>query len=321
MTDTVELEKRSVSLKKFVDFDFDCIKKFSTDVTNLKRVWNHRFKTFIEKKSIQRKVYPEFFNNENAPEVNLVGETRKWEVGDVEVTKQFLGYRAQSIQKAKAGQLISIQEELSDLEYGFETNTWELMVKECRDRYPIDDLSAETESAIISFAKAARKTFSQVGSIIKKFPDGGDNSLIEESLRNLVSRYGPNTSNKVVKLESSFTMEVVDPVILPFLKENGMLSRRGTDGKVPGIVNEKKDIQFADLSVFFEYGEDLPEEGLVMVEIKPPVKVNNGQRPDYVKLGNELKSCIDKMVKDGLDEEDIIVTGVLIEAPKNGIKC
>ena len=50
-----------------------------------------------------------------------------------------------------------------------------------------------------------------------------------------------------------------------------------------------------------------------MVEIKTPMKVNNGQRPDYVKLGNELRSCIDKMVKDGLDDEDIVVTGVLIE--------
>ncbi|KAI9251767.1 hypothetical protein BDA99DRAFT_541180 [Phascolomyces articulosus] len=275
-------------------------------------------------------MYVEFLNNENAPEANLVVEPKKWKVGEVEAVKKFLEYRAQSIVKAKAGQSISVHEELSlnciilvdgmnsldssDLEYGFESATWESMVKECQDRYEIDDLPAETELAITTITKAARQDFSRVDSSIKKLPDGDDKGLIEESLRSLVSRYAPNTSNKVTKLESSFTMEVVDPVLLPFLKENGMLSRKGTDGKVPDAANNnKKDIQFSDLSVFFKYGEDLPQEGLVMVEIKPPIKVNNGHRPDYVKLGNELKSCIDKMVKDGLDDEDIVVTGVLIE--------
>ncbi|KAI9498489.1 hypothetical protein BDB00DRAFT_867638 [Zychaea mexicana] len=80
-----------------------------------------------------------------------------------------MGVNSQSLQKAKAGQLISIHEELSlnciilvdgmdslsssDLEYRFEAATWELMVKECRDRYTVDDLPAETESAITTLQR------------------------------------------------------------------------------------------------------------------------------------------------------------------------
>ncbi|KAI7851100.1 hypothetical protein BDC45DRAFT_538469 [Circinella umbellata] len=180
---------------------------------------------------------------------------RAWlqKVCDVEVTKVFIEYRAQSIQKAKAGQLMSIHEELSDLEYGFKSGSWEMMVKECRDRYPIDGLPADTEEAVISFTK--------VDKIIKTFPDGDDNSLIKESLRNLVSQYAPNTSNKVVKRVSSFTMKVVVPIILPFLKKNAMLSRRGTDGKVHGAASQRRIFNSLNCQ-FFEYGEDLPEEGL-----------------------------------------------------------
>ncbi|KAG0166765.1 hypothetical protein DFQ29_000852 [Apophysomyces sp. BC1021] len=61
----------------------------------------------------------------------------------------------------------------------------------------------------------------------------------------------------------------------------------------------------------------MPEEGLLIVEIKPPKKTRNGQRPDFIKLCNEMKDATDKLIKDGMDDVDITVIGVLVE----GYRC
>ncbi|KAI9274798.1 hypothetical protein BDA99DRAFT_533406 [Phascolomyces articulosus] len=49
------------------------------------------------------------------------------------------------------------------------------------------------------------------------------------------------------------------------------------------------------------------------MEFKSPMKVIDGSRADFVKLGNKLKDSIDKMIKDGYDNEDISVIGVWVE--------
>ena len=69
---------------------------------------------------------------------------------------------------------------------------------------------------------------------------------------------------------------------------------------------------FTDLSMNFDHGS-MPTEGLLLVEIKPPQKVYNGSRPDLVKLANEMKDSLDKMIEDGIDDPEITVLGVLIK--------
>ena len=87
-----------------------------------------------------------------------------------------------------------------------------------------------------------------------------------------------------------------------------------TDEKAPSKSEDsgKKSYLFTDLSVNFEYGR-MPTEGLLLVEIKPPQKVYNGSRPDLIKLANEMKDSLDKMIDDGIDDADITVLGLLIE--------
>ena len=57
----------------------------------------------------------------------------------------------------------------------------------------------------------------------------------------------------------------------------------------------------------------MPEEGLLIVEIKPPHCVQNEERPDSTKLTNAMKIPIDSLIRDGLDDFDIPVLGVLCE--------
>ncbi|KAG0162836.1 hypothetical protein DFQ30_001186 [Apophysomyces sp. BC1015] len=97
----------------------------------------------------------------------------------------------------------------------------------------------------------------------------------------------------------------------------------GTDGNAYGSKERReangkteKAGHFSDLSMKFSYGK-MPEEGLLIVEIKPPKKTRNGQRPDFIKLCNEMKDATDKLIKDGMDDVDITVIGVLVE----GYRC
>lgn len=61
------------------------------------------------------------------------------------------------------------------------------------------------------------------------------------------------------------------------------------------------------------YHETMPEECLLLIEIKPPRKTRNGNRPDFVKIANEMKDATNKLVHDGIDDSEITILGVLVE--------
>lgn len=67
------------------------------------------------------------------------------------------------------------------------------------------------------------------------------------------------------------------------------------------------------MQVNFDYAAKMPKEALLIIEIKAPKKIKNGSRPDIVKLANEMKDALDQMIKDGLDDPEITVIGILIE--------
>ncbi|KAG2219319.1 hypothetical protein INT45_003141 [Circinella minor] len=241
---------------------------------------------------------------EGVEKVVLEPSTEKWFVGNVPVTERLLEFRELCIKKGKKGMLETYQEELSingiflidgldcvypssKLEYDLDEETWSLMIEECAARYPTEELNEETSKILRNFEKAGQTNFT----LCSKIADGLESEMIKESLRNMYAVY---------------------PIILPFTKETDKTIRKGTDGQAQG----SKDLKFSDLSINFKYGT-MPEQGLVITEIKPPAKVKSGSRPDLVKLGNEMKDAIDKIVIDGFDNKDISVLGILIE----GFRC
>ncbi|KAI9479628.1 hypothetical protein BDB00DRAFT_173164 [Zychaea mexicana] len=98
--------------------------------------------------------------------------------------------------------------------------------------------------------------------------------------------------------------------MLAFLDETDLLTLHGTDEKSPR--KDTKSLQFTDLSMNFEYGA-MPTQGLLLVEIKPPIKVRSGSRHDLIKLANEMKDSLDQTVGDGMDDPSIAVLALLIE--------
>ncbi|KAI9482606.1 hypothetical protein BDB00DRAFT_943248 [Zychaea mexicana] len=136
---------------------------------------------------------------EHVEPVVLHESTDKWVVGEVPVTEKLLEYRDLSIEKGKEGMLDAYQEEMSingiflidglesvypssSLEYGFDEQTWELMVEECNGRYPVEELSDSVIKALSQFEKAAHKNLNSCSAIADKV----DSTFIKESLINIV---------------------------------------------------------------------------------------------------------------------------------------
>ncbi|KAI8146886.1 hypothetical protein BJV82DRAFT_596837 [Fennellomyces sp. T-0311] len=277
----------------------------------------------------RRRKITNFLSGKGSQVIQLGPNTDKWVVNENEITVALLKFRAGVIERAQRGTLTTYQEELaincifvidglnsvypsSELMYGFDDNTWQAMVDECNSRYPLQQLSDATEAALLKFAKAGKRKFADCTSTVNIIT----NEYICEALRNITRTYSPTSAKKSDANESTFSISTVHPFILPFLEETELTRLKGTDGEAYGSKRTKKNGGFSDLSVNFECGM-MPSQGLLIVEIKPPHKVKNGSRPDLVKLGNEMKDALDKMVKDGIDDKEITVIGVLIE----GFRC
>ena len=50
----------------------------------------------------------------------------------------------------------------------------------------------------------------------------------------------------------------------------------------------------------------------MVTEVKSP-KYHGKKLPDLIKLGNEMKDSLDKMVDDGIFTEDVVVCGILVQ--------
>jgi len=66
----------------------------------------------------------------------------------------------------------------------------------------------------------------------------------------------------------------------------------------------------ADFSVYVSSGYH--RQPLLVSEVKPPRNSRSSRRDDLLKLGNEMKDAIDKIIHDGV-EEDVAVCGLLVE--------
>ncbi|KAI8141106.1 hypothetical protein BJV82DRAFT_188390 [Fennellomyces sp. T-0311] len=201
----------------------------------------------------------------------------------------------------------------SRLEYGFDENIWDAMTEGCDEMYSIDPLPESTVAKISKLSKVIKKNFKECKSIVNSMDESEE--YIKESLHNMLSLYSPKASKKIDQLESTFSLTAVNPMILPFLEETDLTTTKGTDGKTRKKDAEdvaKKGYQFSDLSINFEYGA-MPQQALLIAEIKAPHKVRTGSRPDLVKLANQMKDAIDKMVDDSMDDKEITVLGLLIE--------
>ncbi len=109
-----------------------------------------------------------------------------------------------------------------------------------------------------------------------------------------------------------FSAHVFSPALKPFLpvgsyirlfgcehESRGSKERRGSKGRIP------------DLSIEAKYKEN--SQMMFMAEIKSPLQVKNGNRPDFIKLCNLMKDETDHIIKSGIDCKNIIIYGMTVE--------
>ncbi|KAI9468534.1 hypothetical protein BDB00DRAFT_880319 [Zychaea mexicana] len=136
------------------------------------------------------------------PGVTLDPEVEKWEVNGVVVSELLLKYREESIKKGEKQVLDIYQEELSlngiflfddlncvypdcSLVYGFDRDTWQAVMNECKELYPAQSLSKKTKKIINKFAEAGAENFDKCDKIVEKL---NNKDQIRESLRNIRKR-------------------------------------------------------------------------------------------------------------------------------------
>ncbi|KAG2216319.1 hypothetical protein INT45_009701 [Circinella minor] len=243
-----------------------------------------------ESTSKRRKRIIDYFAGKDVSDIKLNEDATKWYIDGTDITDKFLKYREKTVEKAKKGRLETYQEELSincifaidDLDsiypnstlgYGFDDSLWMKMTEECNDLYPLQPLPVGVEDILKKFDMAGKTKFSNCSNIVKSMETG--NSEDSECIQDSLRSL------------SNLSLDIYS-----------------TDGKP---INEK------EKTVNFDYAAQMPKEALLIVEIKAPQKIKNGSRPDLVKLANEMKDALDKMIKDGLDDPEITVVGILIE--------
>ncbi|KAI8149371.1 WD40-repeat-containing domain protein [Fennellomyces sp. T-0311] len=201
-------------------------------------------------------------------------------------------------------------------------SVWEQMISECEDLYPIQQLPEGTSQKLQKFPKPARANYEELEEAVGDWKPSSFRdqlSKVKIALNNIIPLCKPSSVLREQSHESMFTISAVTPLLIAFLEEDVHLIRRGT---VCEIVGSKKRLhtadpsaqtarRFSDLSMMFSYGK-LPDQNLLIVETKPPHRVKNGERPDFIKLANAMKDAIDNMVRCGMDDEEIPVVGILI---------
>ncbi|KAI7853017.1 hypothetical protein BDC45DRAFT_536856 [Circinella umbellata] len=204
---------------------------------------------------------------------------KRWEVDGVVISDLLLKYREEAFNKGEKNILETYQEEPSlnniflfddsnwicpdsSLEYGFDRNTWEDIIEECNELYLIHSLSKKTESIIKKFTKLYIPLLDAYVYTYIDIP----------SLR--ITAYSPESAKKSDKMESTFSISAVSPLMLAFFKETNILTRNGQPmGKLLTKIQTKikQAYVFPDLSMDFDY-DVMPTQHLLIWGVKPPHK-------------------------------------------------
>ncbi|KAI7859192.1 hypothetical protein BDC45DRAFT_531094 [Circinella umbellata] len=241
-----------------------------------KRIWGRRFSKAVAEFNIKHTIstllsvtkciliaYPNilrlekklttYLSHNTAPVIILEDGIEKWQVNEVDISEALLEYRKLSIEKCESTMLDTHQEELSingiflfddvsrvhsdsSLEYGFDNDTWRVIIAQLKTKYPVVELPEKTESIISKFAKAGKKNYNECSLITKELSD--DEDEITATLKNhlltcAIKFYSPKLSKKADQLESTFSFSAVYPLMLAFLDETHILTRKGTDETAP----------------------------------------------------------------------------------------
>ncbi|CAG8505822.1 17277_t:CDS:2, partial [Dentiscutata heterogama] len=264
-------------------------------------------------------------------ETNASKIHNKWILDGTNISDLFFQFRKLSILKASIGKIertseilainhIFLMQDSENDGHIIDRKLWGSAIQQVYQEYPLSDLPDNWLSKCNEMAEMARNDFKNNKSLLRnwyKSSDKESDDIIFDVFHNILNMY--TLSGTMDNLhEDSFAHKVLSPIISPFFKDSFKFSSVWANETLNSSAYRKKKFDPSlegrepDFAVYTSANRE--KENLLIVEIKPlkSASSNKDMLNDLVKIGNELKDCIDKMIDDGIDD-NVPVCGILVE--------
>ncbi|CAG8611478.1 360_t:CDS:10, partial [Paraglomus occultum] len=280
-----------------------------------------------DKKQFKAKLY--WFVGPGEIETILPEDACQWFVNEVNVSALFFEYRKLSIKKASTDSMETPSEMLAinniflledSGDHNIDQQLRDDIFDQMRQEYLLEELSNDSLLKCNEMAKVARTNFKECKAILRRWRRASDeDETILDVFHNILGHY--TTSFSVENFnEDTFVHEVLQPIISPFFQNTDVVTCEWANGTFGASSERKRKFdpflqgRKADFSVYVSNGYH--RQPLLVSEVKPPRNSRSSRRDDLLKLGNEMKDAIDKIIHNGV-EEDVAICGLLVE----GCRC
>ncbi|RUS20333.1 hypothetical protein BC937DRAFT_95471 [Endogone sp. FLAS-F59071] len=279
----------------------------------------------------------EWFVGPGVEESKLRKDAPQWIVGAANVSLLLLEYRQSSVQKARSDTMESAAEVLAishiflmeeDASYGvrerFDGELWTSIFKEIKAEYIPVKLSDDDILRCFQMAQTASSNFRDCKALIKKWHrlrDDTTEDVVLEVFDGILLQISLNTK-MVDSNEDTFIHKILAPFVMPFFADTELVECVAND-ELDASYHRKRKFDPSlqgrkpDFAVFTS--NQYKKAHLLVVEVKSAkyhATKSKELYDDLVKLGNEMKDVMDKIIDDGVDK-DVVVCGLLVE----GFRC
>ncbi|CAG8575447.1 10572_t:CDS:10 [Ambispora leptoticha] len=271
----------------------------------------------------------EWFVGLGSERTELDKDAHQWFVSDVNISVKLIEYRQMCIQKALRDELENESEILS-LNYiflfdedekngtrdAFDGKLWTAIFKDIKAEFFSVQFSESDICRCHAMTKAASSSLRDCRLLIRQWQKDleKEEDILLEVYESILQQ---NLWNLCGSCEDTFVHKILAPFIAPFFTKNDLLDCSwSTDVFEPSVHRKRKfdpslDGKKADNTVFLTAKK--LKEFLLVTEVKSPRYRKNGMLNDLVKLGNELKDALDKVIDDGIDSKDVAICGLLVQ--------
>ncbi|RUP47319.1 hypothetical protein BC936DRAFT_145863 [Jimgerdemannia flammicorona] len=196
----------------------------------------------------------------------------------------------------------------------FDGELWMAVVNDIEKQSVSYRLSNDDILRCHAMSEAASHTFEDCKSLLRKWQQQeADGDVLTEFFESMYLQ-----QESWWNQEDAFVHEILGPVLKPFFASNKLLKRNWSTDTLDASSHRKKKFDPSlqgrkpDFSVFTSVKSK--KEFLFVAEIKSPKhRGRSDLLDDKAKLGNEMKDSLDMMIDDGIENDDVIICGLLVQ--------
>ncbi|KAI9247718.1 hypothetical protein BDA99DRAFT_471103 [Phascolomyces articulosus] len=252
----------------------------------------------------------------------------KWIVDDLDITDQFLKYRCEVLESAKNLDVLSTVDQLalnficfigenSSKGNRMMPNIWKKMMDDSLKSFKIMPVAMNQVHWIYKINQAMRSGGVNVAKDILNHwcsADKDRHSEIYQNIYDTLLKVYPSNYDTSDANEDTFVKDTISPILRSYFPNDEYITSEGANGVIQASCDSRRRFddtaegKKGDYSINTNDGKF--SQLVLLVECKPP---RNSISGDIPKLARCLKDCLNKMTKDGADNFDLTVCGLVCE--------